>query len=504
MLGALSAALAAAAFLAPSAAGATKTCSEPGVKWTRATAAEVGMDAGKLKEAVDFAMSDNALAFRVYRHGCLVAENASAPEGTSLQTQSWSMAKGVSSVAFGRAWTLGLISPDDPVGSLYPEADRAHGKIRLRDLLSMAAGNSQAFFHDFNIGMPDRVRDGLTIPLVHKPGTYFNYWQTGPPLVDEAIKRAAGEDFQAFFQRELLSAIGIKPGSWSWGRDLKGHTQGFFDLRMRPDDYARFGDLMRRDGVWRGKRLLSRRYMRNAVTPTSAYGCYGWFLWLHASRQCDGRSGEGNVKGWDPKLFEFNGLNQQLVTVFPATDIVMVRVGAGPGRTRALYEHTLRAVTDQPVPMPTIAPDPNSPPFRQTPSKDDGTNGLSPPPLPAAGPPRARAVQLESTSTRSDAKGRVTVVLHCPPRLPATQSSCTGRAALARALAPRGFDIAAGASTPLRFKLTKSALRRLKRSRRATLTLAATTRAANATGTVARDTVRVAAPKPTARQSRTR
>ena len=45
------------------------------------------------------------------------------------------MAKSVTSLIFGRAMELGLVSPDDAVGGLVPEADGAHGDIRLRDLL---------------------------------------------------------------------------------------------------------------------------------------------------------------------------------------------------------------------------------------------------------------------------------------------------------------------------------------------------------------------------------
>jgi CubicO group peptidase (beta-lactamase class C family) len=451
------------------------------------------MDAQKLQGAVDYALSEGAVGFRVYRHGCLVAENASASEGTTLRTQSWSMAKGVSSVVFGRAWTLGLIGPDDPVGSLYPEADRSHGKRTLRDLLSMAFGNSQTLLHDFNILMDDRIRDGLTIPLIHPRGEFFNYWQSGPPLTDEAIARAAGMDFQAFVQRELFGRLGISVDRWGWQRDPQGHTQGFFGLFMSPDDYGRLGDLMRRDGVWRGERLLSRRYLREAVTPTSAFGCYGWYLWVHASIPCDGRSGEANLKGWDPRFFEFNGLNQQLISVFPASDVVMVRVGDKCDCARKLYEHVLGAVIDDPPPMPNLATDDDPEPFRITPA-GQSADSASLPPLPPAGPARARAVQINSVSTTSDSNGTFAVALHCPPRMPDTQPSCAGRATATGTRKGLKFDVPPGADRQLRFRLTSRVWRKLRRKRTTLVKVAATTRDATTTGTKARLTFSVAAP----------
>ena len=74
------------------------------------------------------------------------------------------MAKSVTSMIFGRAMTLGLMSPDDPVGSLVPEADKAHGEITVHDLLTMTSGLKWNGLRDYNIfTMPDRVRDALTL-----------------------------------------------------------------------------------------------------------------------------------------------------------------------------------------------------------------------------------------------------------------------------------------------------------------------------------------------------
>src|SRR4051812_32739534 len=109
-LGTLLGAIVAAALL-PATASAAKHCEVPGGHWARATPAEAGMDAAKLAAAVQFATSQDSEAVRVYRHGCLVAEDALNPEAVGVPFQSFSLAKSVVSMTFGRAWTLGLISP---------------------------------------------------------------------------------------------------------------------------------------------------------------------------------------------------------------------------------------------------------------------------------------------------------------------------------------------------------------------------------------------------------
>ena len=122
------------------------------------------MDAAKLQDAIDYGTTQASFAIRVYRHGCLVGEDRLRRPEPQLAVESWSMAKSVTSMMFGRAMTLGLISPDDPVGSLVPEADKAHGEITMHDLLTMTSGLEWNGLRDYNIfTMPDRVHDALTL-----------------------------------------------------------------------------------------------------------------------------------------------------------------------------------------------------------------------------------------------------------------------------------------------------------------------------------------------------
>ena len=59
-------------------AHAAKSCQAPRGDWERATPAEEGMDAAKLQDAMDYGTSQLSFAVRVYRRGCLVAEDREA------------------------------------------------------------------------------------------------------------------------------------------------------------------------------------------------------------------------------------------------------------------------------------------------------------------------------------------------------------------------------------------------------------------------------------------
>ena len=475
------------AVLLPVPAQAAKQCAEPSAEWERATPAEAGFDAAKLQDAIDYGSTQASFAIRVYRHGCLVGEDRAAPLNRNQRFESWSMAKSVTSMLFGRAMTLGLISPDDPVGSLVGESDQPHGTISMHDLLTMTSGLEWNGFRDYNIfTMPDRVHDALTLRPMHPAGTYFEYAQSTVALLAEAAGRAAGEDPQTFFQRELLNDLGIPDGSWSWTRDRAGHIAGFMGVNMRPDDFGRLGELFRRGGVWRGKRLLSEEYVRDAVTPSRTSGCYAWLIWVNAGKPCVGvRISEREVTDtneWPdlPRdLYHFSGLFGQLVTVFPTQDIVVVRTGQDPGLVNFasdgsgwehdLYAKVLGAVTDQKVEpggdgtnVPGV--DRSNPDYgfqNAIAEPDRYQQGLNPDPLPPAGPRRARAAHVALARERASRSGVVLVRLSCPPR--GGTGACTGRARLDGARKRLAYDVGAGQARTLRFKLSARRLRQLRR-----------------------------------------
>ena len=384
------------------------------------------------------------------------------------------MAKSITALIFGRAMTQRLVGPDDPLGSLIPVADAAHGEITMRDLLTMTSGLQWNGLRDYNIFMPDRIAEALTVPVEKQPGTYWEYSQSGPALVAEATQNAVGEDFQAYAQRELFGPIGIEPGTWRWQRDSAGHTQGFFGAHMVPDDFARLGELMRRGGVWRGRRLLSKRFMRESITPIAQNGCYGWFIWLNASKPCVGPrvvdrpvSDDRIFPTLPADVYQFAGLFGQLVTVFPSQGLVVARFGQDSGsiaggapweeefyRPGARLDH--RRADRVPEPKPDAGEvsreDVDRGFFEAAQHPEQYGGGRAPAAAAAAGPARARATLIELRARRPSPRG--TVEGGCAARAPGPRAC--GRAARARPgsrarlRAATGSAAGQGADDPLR------------------------------------------------------
>jgi CubicO group peptidase (beta-lactamase class C family) len=467
------------------------------------------MKAEGIREAIELGTRNGSFAIRVYRHGCRVGEDAAADTNRNTKFESWSLAKSVTALVFGRAMTLGKIGPDDPLGSLIAEADAAHGEITMRQLLTQTSGLRWNGLRDYNIFMPDRLHEALTVPIEKPPGSYWEYSQSGPALIAEAVERAVGEDFQEFAQRELFGRLGIAPDAWHWHRDGNGHTQGFFGLNMHPDDYARLGELMRRGGVWRGQRLLSRRFVREAVEPLSQNGCYGWLIWVNASKPCVGPrvidrpvTDERSFPSLPADMFQYSGLLGQWVAVFPSQGVVIARVGIDVAGTFAgdtawqeeMYRLVIDSITDDGTRFPKPAADATSVSdedvdrgFVESLARpDEILAGELPPPLPPAGPARARATLIKFRTPRLGPHGMVRARLRCPPAWTAELAPrCRGAARLAGAAKPVRYAIRAGKARTVRFRLRPATVARIERRGRLALTIATRNRDA-AGGTIAR------------------
>jgi CubicO group peptidase (beta-lactamase class C family) len=461
-------------------------CQEPGAgAWTDVTPADAAMDAAKLQAAIDYATANQAQAVRIFRYGCRVAADRLGPANSELQFQSWSMAKSLTALVFGRAMTQKLVGPDDPLGALVPAADADHGAITMRQLLTMTSGLQWNGLRDYNLFMPDRIQEALTVPVEKQPGTYWEYSQSGPALVAEATQNAVGEDFQAYAQHALFGPLGIEDGSWYWERDSVGHTQGFFGAHMTPDDYARLGELMRLGGVWQGERLLSKRFVREAVTPVPQSGCYGWFIWVNAAKPCVSPrvvdrpvSDDRMFPSLPADLYQFAGLFGQLVTVFPSQGLVVARFGNDNGSSAGLppweeefYDRVLASLTDQSVEAPRDAPEAGNVSredvdrgfFEAAQHPEQAQGGEFPEPLPPKGPPRARAALIKLSAKHPNGKGIVKARLTCPPAWPSgLRRGCKGRAQLNGANAV-SYKVKRGETKTVRFELHPSFLRRLER-----------------------------------------
>jgi CubicO group peptidase (beta-lactamase class C family) len=446
------------AFLAVPGRADAAGCDEPGAGWQAVAPESQGLDAGKLARALHSYQDRRAWAVRIYRNGCLVMRDTNnGNEDTPFET--WEMTSSVLALVAAREMTRGLLSPDDVVGSLVPEADAEHGAIRVRDLLQRASGLAP---HADNVYLRDRLRLALTRGFSASPGRTFGDAPEARSLLIAVLQRAVKEDVPSYAARELFAPLGI--GKWRWTRDRIGQPAGTFGLQLTVDDLARLGELVLRDGRWRGNELIDPVYLHAALTPSPRNACFGWLMWLNAEPNCSG-SGRRLLPGLPRDLWSWAGNNDQRVTGIPSLHLLVVRYGlkasdAREGADGLTWERDsllqlLAAVKD--TPFAELPDRDDIPPAIGDAYRDDLSAGLATPPeLPRAGPRRARVPSVRAYREKTGRKRLLGVRIACPA---VPDRTCSGTAHLVGVAAKhRLWSAAAGATTTVMFRL-KSQLR---------------------------------------------
>ncbi len=140
----------------------------------------------------------------------------------------------------------------------------------------------------------------------------------------------SGDAFDAWIRRALLDPIGMR--SADPGFDGCGTWVGSSFLHATARDFAKFGLLYLRDGMWEGNRLLPSGWVDGARTVRAhsedgrAYGSHWWI--------------------WDEhrEVFAAQGYETQRILVDPASDVVVVRLGKTPADKSEAVDAWLREI----------------------------------------------------------------------------------------------------------------------------------------------------------------
>lgn len=322
-----------------------------GVSWptmTWATGPQLTGDPERLSDVLDLAFQVNpnpelglTLAFIAVQGGRIVAERYGGGASAATPLTSWSVAKSITQSALGLALADGVVDLDAaPAAPEWADpSDPRHG-ISLRHLMAMRsglefnedyvdAGTSHCLEMLFGEASADMAHYAATQPLVQPIDTHFNYASGSTNIVSRAVSSALGLDragFDAYLHDRLFDPIGMVGAEPHY--DGAGTFVGSSYVYATAREFARYGYLHLRDGVWDGRRVLPEGWVDVARTARSGpdddgqfYGAF-WWVW-------------GDEHG----TFAGQGYEGQLVAVVPALDLVLVRLGKSPIAHRpALFE----------------------------------------------------------------------------------------------------------------------------------------------------------------------
>ena len=320
-------------------------------------------------------MGETRAVVIIYR-GRLVAEAYRDGFGPDTRQVSWSMAKSITHALVGRAVQLGLIEDIDAAMPSPFDGDDPRAAITWRQWLNMTDGleyyeiNATSFAGNdvvqmmFGRGKYDvlaYVREEL--PPLHEPGTHWNYSTAGFHTIGRAVQVELGTigrcgvgDTTHMDLTPVTRCVPNEPKVARWmdenlftplGMDAQpefdpsGTFLGGSLVWASARDFAKFGYLYLRDGVWDGERLLPEGWVEFArtKTPASNANIYGAGWWITAYG--DERTHTQNAATPPWGAFHAGGHEGQTIWVVPSRDLVIVRLGLMDNATEnwdALYE----------------------------------------------------------------------------------------------------------------------------------------------------------------------
>ena len=280
-------------------------------------------------------------ALVVVQGGRLVIERYGEGFNPDVACRSWSMAKSITHALAGFLVMDGRLDIHAPAD--VPEwrgVGDPRAAITVDQLLRMASGLkfTEVYLPDqpsdvipmlFAEGRDDVAAFAAAFPMAHPPDTAFNYSSGTTNIVSRLLGdtlEARGEAFHAFMRERLFNPLGMTSADPRF--DAEGTFIGSSYCFCTPRDFARFGLLYLRGGLWEGRQILPAAWIDYARTrrdpqpgPEEAGGPYGAHWWL-------------DIAG--PNSFSANGFEGQVIILCPDRDLIIVRNGVTPGEKAAL------------------------------------------------------------------------------------------------------------------------------------------------------------------------
>ena len=252
----------------------------------------------------------------IARRDKLICEAYFGAHKSGIWKATFSACKSVVSIAIGMLIDEGKLTLDTKLEDIFPKETKSITKMRMRNvtvynLLTMKSGmttleetgamNEMELFDAF-----------INTPLTHDPGKKFSYNSTNTYILSCIVKKVSGEGLSDYLEPRLFVPLGIS--DYYWEKSAEGIEFGGWGLYISPCDFAKIGLMLINGGLWEGKRILSKKYVKEATSMhaksnDSDYGFnYGLQMWV---------SPRGDQ-------FLFNGMLGQNVWCFKKSGIVIV------------------------------------------------------------------------------------------------------------------------------------------------------------------------------------
>ncbi|MDY0931660.1 serine hydrolase [Chryseobacterium sp. CFBP8996] len=161
--------------------------------------------------------------------------------------------------------------------------------VTIKSLLTMSSGfegndqDEESPGNEENMYPTDNwIKFTLDLPMTeNKIGETWNYFTAGVVLSGDILDKSVPKGLKNYADKKLFQPLGITNYNWQFTPHQKPSLAG--GLKMNTLDLAKFGQLYKNNGVWNGKTILNKDWIKKSFTNyfsnTPDFEGYGYLFW---------------------------------------------------------------------------------------------------------------------------------------------------------------------------------------------------------------------------------
>ncbi|HBV14119.1 serine hydrolase domain-containing protein [Chryseobacterium carnipullorum] len=161
--------------------------------------------------------------------------------------------------------------------------------VTIKSLLTMSSGFDGNDADEESPGNEENmyptknwVKFVLDLPTTeNKPEKNWSYFTAGVVLTGDILDQKVPKGLENYAGKKLFQPLGITNYKWQFTPQQKPSLAG--GLRMRTLDFAKFGQLYKNNGMWKGQNIIDKNWVKksftNYFTDNQDFEGYGYLFW---------------------------------------------------------------------------------------------------------------------------------------------------------------------------------------------------------------------------------